>query len=58
MITMVDVTATPYAEASALDERNPITIAMQATISAQLMTGTYTCPKLESDMCLIRCRGA
>lgn len=38
-MTIVEVTATPYADASAPDEPNPITSEMHAPMSAQLMTG-------------------
>ena len=42
VITIVVVTAMPYAAASALDVRKPMTRPMLPTISAQFTSGTYT----------------
>ena len=40
VITIVKVTAIPYAAASAVDDPKPITMTMVLTISAQLTCGT------------------
>ena len=39
-MTIVNVTAMPYAAASAVDDPKPITIAMVLSISAQFTCGT------------------
>jgi len=44
-MTIVAVTAMPYADARALDDRKPTTRPTQPTMSAQFTSGTYTWPR-------------
>src|SRR4051812_45016014 len=56
-MTMVAVTAMPYAAARLLDDRNPITRPMQPAIKHQLTSGTYTWPLWVPEVWSIRSRG-
>ncbi len=53
VITIVPVTAIPYAAARLLDSLNAITTTMTATNSIQLINGKYICPASLSEVCLI-----
>ena len=54
----VEVTATPYAAASAPDDLKPMTMRIVAMASAQFTWGTYTCPISIDDVCAMSRRGA
>ena len=56
-MTMVIVTAMPYAAARLLDVSKPSTSAMHPIISSQLTSGTYTCPMAWGEAWSMRSRG-
>jgi hypothetical protein len=58
VITIVIVTAIPYAAASALDDPKPMTIKMVATINAQFDLRDVDLPISCDDVCSMSRRGA
>ena len=56
-MTIVEVTATPYAAARLLELRNASTRPMQATIRTQLIEATYTWPTSRGEVWSMSTRG-
>ena len=52
------MTAIPYADARFVDDLNPNTRPSVASISSQLISGTYTCPFSCADVWRMSNRGA
>src|SRR6185437_176786 len=57
VVTIVPVTAMPYAAPRLAEERNPITAASTSTSNMPLIHGTKICPDMRLDVCTTRMRG-
>ncbi len=56
-MSIVVVTAIPYAAARDVEVWNTTTSPTQPIISSQFTSGTYTCPMWRSEVCRIARRG-